>query len=75
MKIIRFLVGDTLVMKKKHPCGGDRFEVLRVGSDIRAKCTTCGRDVTVPRVKLEHNIKEVLSASDTSADGQSSENE
>ena len=75
MKIIRFLVGDTLVMKKQHPCGGDRFEVLRVGSDIRVKCTTCGRDVTVPRVKLEHNIKEVLPAIRPDDGGQSSENE
>lgn len=22
-------------MKKKHPCGGDVFKVLRVGSDVR----------------------------------------
>jgi len=62
MKIIRFMPGDVLVMKKKHPCGGERFDVLRVGSDIRIRCQSCGRDVTVPRVKLEHNIKEVIPA-------------
>lgn len=62
MNIIRFQTGDTLVMKKPHPCGGHSFTVLRTGSDIRIRCTTCGRDVTVPRVKLEHSIKEVLPA-------------
>jgi len=62
MKIIRFMPGDVRVMKKKHPCGGERFDVLRVGSDIRIRCQSCGRDVTVPRVKLEHNIKEVIPA-------------
>lgn len=61
MNIIRFNVGDILEMKKEHPCGGNRFEVLRTGSDIRIKCSLCGRDMTVPRVKLEKNIKKVIS--------------
>jgi len=50
-------VGDILIMKKPHPCGEHEFEVLRVGSDIKIKCVSCGREVTVPRVKLEKNIK------------------
>lgn len=58
--IVRFSEGDLLQMKKKHPCGSEIFEVLRVGSDLRIRCTGCGRDVTVPRVKLEPNIRKVL---------------
>ena len=60
MNIIKFDVGNILEMKKEHPCGGKKFEVLRTGSDIRVKCLTCGRDMTVPRVKLEKNIKSVI---------------
>ncbi|MBS6446157.1 MAG: DUF951 domain-containing protein [Clostridiales bacterium] len=60
MEIKRFEVGDILEMKKKHPCGSDRMRVLRVGSDIRILCLGCGRDVTVPREKLEKNIRRVL---------------
>lgn len=59
MKIVRFETGDTLRMKKAHPCGSFEFQVLRVGSEIRIKCTGCGRDVTVDRVKLEKNIRAV----------------
>lgn len=59
MQIVQFDVGDTLEMKKKHPCGAIAFTVLRVGSDIRIRCNGCGRDVTVPREKLEKNIKKV----------------
>lgn len=59
MKIIRFDAGDILRMKKAHPCGTNEFEVLRVGSDVRIKCKGCGRDVTVPREKLEKNIRAV----------------
>lgn len=54
-------VGDILEMKKCHPCGGKRMKVLRVGSDIRIMCEKCARDVTVARIKLEKNIKKVIS--------------
>ena len=37
------------------------MKVLRVGSDIRILCLGCGRDVTVPREKLEKNIRRVVS--------------
>ncbi|MBO4220039.1 MAG: DUF951 domain-containing protein [Clostridia bacterium] len=52
-------VGDVLEMKKPHPCGSNRFTVLRVGSDLRVVCSGCGRDMTVPREKLERSIKKV----------------
>lgn len=61
-QIIKISLGDTLEMKKKHPCGSDRMKVLRVGSDIRIRCEGCARDVTVARLKLEKNIKRVISA-------------
>ena len=54
------LVGDTLEMKKKHPCGESTFLVLRVGSDIKVRCTGCSHEVTVSRVKLEKGIKRVI---------------
>ena len=62
MVIKKFEVNDILEMKKAHPCGSHEMKVLRVGSDIRILCMGCGRDVTVPREKLEKNIKKVLSA-------------
>ena len=30
-------VGDTLIMKKQHPCGYNKFLVLRVGMDFKIK--------------------------------------
>lgn len=53
-------VGDVLQMKKPHPCGGHSFLVLRAGMDFRIRCTTCGREVMVPRVKVEKNIKAIV---------------
>ncbi|MBQ9747875.1 MAG: DUF951 domain-containing protein [Clostridia bacterium] len=60
MEIKKFEVGDVLEMKKAHPCGARRMRVLRVGSDIRILCVGCGRDVTVPREKLEKNIRKII---------------
>lgn len=60
MNIIKLEVGNVLEMKKVHPCGGALFEVLRTGSDIRVRCKTCGRDMILPRIKLEKNIKRVM---------------
>ncbi len=55
-------VGDRIVMKKPHPCGSKDFEVLRVGVDFKIKCLGCGREVMVPRNKIEKNIKIVRAA-------------
>ena len=52
-------VGDTLEMKKNHPCGEKRFLVLRSGIDFRIRCLGCGREVLVPRSKIERNIKKI----------------
>jgi len=53
-------VGDTLELKKPHPCGGKRFSVLRTGSEVRIVCCSCGRDLTLERVKLEKSIKNII---------------
>lgn len=53
------LVGDTLEMKKPHPCGSKQFEVLRIGMDFRLRCTGCGREFLAPRLKIEKNIRRV----------------
>ena len=53
-------VGDTILTRKKHPCGASGFEVLRVGMDFKIRCTGCGREVMLPRAKIEKNIKKVV---------------
>lgn len=53
-------VNDILEMKKSHPCGEKRFLVLRAGMDFRIRCMKCEREVMVPRVKIEKNIKKVI---------------
>ena len=65
MNIPKIMVGDVLELKKKHPCGSARFTVLRIGSDIRIVCEGCGRDMVLPREKLEHAIRRIHPAEET----------
>lgn len=53
-------VGDTIVMKKAHPCGCDKFAVTRVGMDFKIRCEKCGHEVMSPRHKIEKNIKKII---------------
>ena len=60
MKIIKMSVGDRAELKKTHPCGGSIFKILRVGSEVRIVCETCGRDMTFDRIKFEKSIKKMI---------------
>jgi len=53
-------VGDIIKVKKQHPCGCDRFVVLRVGMDFKIRCEKCEHMVMIPRVKIEKNIKKIF---------------
>ena len=59
-------VNDILLMKKPHPCGAYRFLVLRSGMDFKLRCCGCGREIMVPRIKVEKHIKSVIREEDSS---------
>lgn len=68
MNIPKISVGDTLELKKNHPCGSKLFSVARIGTDIRIICKGCGRDMTQPREKLEKTIKKIYPSEEKSND-------
>ena len=53
-------VGDVLELKKEHPCGSRRWQVLREGMDFKLRCEGCGHELMLPRSKAEKSIKRVL---------------
>ncbi len=53
-------LGSLVVMKKGHPCGENLWEIVRLGADIRIKCTKCGRIVMIPRIEFNKKIKKVM---------------
>ena len=53
-------VGDILLMKKAHPCGEKRWQVLRTGADFRLRCLGCGHEIMAPRRKVEKSIRRII---------------
>jgi hypothetical protein len=52
--------GDVVRLKKKHPCGNDEWQVVRVGADIRIKCLQCQRYVLLTRSTFERRVKALV---------------
>lgn len=55
-------VGDIVQLKKKHPCGSDQWEILRVGADFKLRCSGCGHEIMVKRTLVEKNTKNLKKA-------------
>ena len=53
-------LGTVLEMKKGHPCGENKWEVIRLGADIKIKCLKCGRVVMIPRIEFNKKIKKII---------------
>ena len=54
-------IGDVVRFNKAHPCGGEDWQVVRVGIDIGAKCMRCGRRIMLERPAFERRVKEFVS--------------
>jgi len=52
-------VGDTVTLRKPHPCGGYVWEVMRIGADIGLKCHGCGRRVMLTRREFNKRLKKL----------------
>ena len=57
---VKVVLGDEVRMRKRHPCGGEVWEVVRTGMDIGIKCLTCGRRVLLPRAEFERQLREFV---------------
>ncbi len=60
MEIIKYRLGDILELKKSHPCGGNRFRVIRVGGVMRIECIACSHIMEIDRLKLEKATKKIV---------------
>ena len=59
--VMEIKLGDVVRLRKKHPCGGDEWEVVRIGADIRIRCLKCQRHVLLERSTFERRVKAFVS--------------
>ena len=50
-------IGDIIIFKKQHPCGGNSWKVLRVGIDFKLECTTCKHQIMITRLNIYKRMK------------------
>ncbi|MFA5235814.1 MAG: DUF951 domain-containing protein [Bacilli bacterium] len=58
---IKYGLGDTVEMKRPHPCETHTrlFKIVRVGADIKLTCLGCGRVVMLTRDLFNKRVKRV----------------
>ena len=59
---MEYKVGDIVVTKKQHPCAtrSEKWEIIRVGADIKIKCLGCGNIVMLSRHNFEKSLKKIV---------------
>lgn len=55
-----FNIGDIVQTKKSHPCGCDKWEIVRTGVDVKIKCLQCGRIILLSRIEFKKKIKKII---------------
>ena len=46
---MEYELNDIVEMKKQHPCGTNRWQITRMGADIKIKCLRCDNNIMMPR--------------------------
>jgi len=55
-----YQLGTVLTMKKGHPCGANKWKIIRLGADIKIQCLNCNHIVMMPRIEFNKKIKKIL---------------
>ena len=40
---MKYREGGEIISKKTHACGGNVWNIIRTGADVKIKCEKCGR--------------------------------
>ena len=59
--VMEIRLSDVVRLRKKHPCGDDKWEMVRLGADIRIRCLKCRRYVLLKRGTFERRVKAFIS--------------
>lgn len=53
-------LNDIVEMKKQHPCGKNCWKIIRLGADIKIRCTGCDNIIMLSRSEFNKKLKKVL---------------
>lgn len=55
-----YKLNDIVEMKKPHACQTNRWQISRVGVDIKIKCINCNREIMMDRLEFEKKLKKII---------------
>ena len=55
-RCILWQVGQEVVLKKHHPCGGRRWTIYKLGMDVGLQCLQCGQRIKLVRRQFERAV-------------------
>ena len=60
MESKEYKLNDLVIMRKEHPCGSNKWQIIRMGADIRIKCLNCERSILMPRTEFDRKLKKII---------------
>ncbi len=55
-----YKLNDIVEMRKPHACQTNKWEITRMGVDIKIKCINCNREIMMDRLEFEKKLKKVI---------------
>lgn len=59
-----YKLNDIVEMKKPHACQTNRWQITRMGVDIKIKCINCNREIMMDRLEFEKKLKKIIGGND-----------
>ena len=57
---MKYEIGDIIISKKPHACGGREWIVVRIGADVKIKCVKCNRFIFVSPDQADKMCKQYI---------------
>ncbi|MGN1372207.1 MAG: DUF951 domain-containing protein [Candidatus Coprovivens sp.] len=55
-----YKLNDIVEMKKPHACQTNKWQITRMGVDIKIKCINCNREIMMDRLEFNKKLKKVI---------------
>lgn len=59
-----YKLNDIVEMKKPHACQTNKWQITRMGVDIKIKCVNCNREIMMDRLEFDKKLKKVIGGND-----------
>ena len=59
-----YKLGNIVEMKKPHACQTNKWQITRMGVDIKIKCINWNREIMMDRLEFDKKLKKIIGGND-----------